>query len=91
MGPMENYKKKRIKWVPFHKACGLSGSQLLLHCRGSIALMNSTVINGSHSNVTNFYKWVLWKIINLLSGSHFVTRGCKWVPIPDSLQWVFDK
>ena len=30
---------------------------------------------GSNSNGTNFYKWVLWRIIkNLLYGSHFVIR-----------------
>ena len=33
-----------------------SGSQLLLHCSGSISQMKSTVKSGSHFNGTNFHK-----------------------------------
>jgi hypothetical protein len=41
----------------------VSVSHLVLPSSGSHTQMNSTVICGSDSNGTNFYSWVLWKII----------------------------
>jgi hypothetical protein len=55
--------KKLIKRVPFRNALCLRGSKLLLHCSAPISQTNSRLKSGSHSNGTNFYKWVLWKII----------------------------
>ena len=72
MDPMENY--KNLLTGSHFLRLDVSGSQLRLHCSGSISLINSTVISGCHSNGTKFYKWVVCKIKNLLSGSNFVRR-----------------
>jgi hypothetical protein len=71
---MKNY-KNLLSGSHYVRREIVSGSQLLLHYNGSNSQMNETVISVSHSNGTNFYKWVLWKIFeNLLNGSHIVRR-----------------
>ena len=72
MGSMENY-KNLLSGSHFVLREIVSGSQLLLHCSGSISLMNITVNSASHSNGRNFYVDPMRKYKNL-SGSHSVRR-----------------
>ena len=88
-GTMENY-KNLLSGSHFVKRDIVSGSELFVHCSGSISLINSTVKSGSHSIGRNFYKWVVRKTIKLIKWVPFRrARVFKWAPIAALLQWVY--